>query len=262
MHPTVARAITAVRHRSRSDRVHRARSPSAGRASVRLDGQSSRPTVSTLRIQARHHEPSLRPPRVDQLLGAEARTRPQVSQVSLRGARPDAYASRCVGDRPASGDERGEDINLTGGACPRAFAAQASVPHARSPAAANHSSRPSIRISSASAKPWAYSSSSRGFDSSPSLDATQCHMTCALTAASPSVAKEAARAPIAAANPGIQRRPEPGRASVPERDGTEAVWHLVDEPQAGIVRAWSLGGGAGWRRREEPCRDSSDRRYR
>jgi Histidine kinase-, DNA gyrase B-, and HSP90-like ATPase len=47
------------------------------------------------------------------------------------------FASRCVGDRPAGGDERGEDINLTGGACAGAFAAQLPVPHVRNPATAN-----------------------------------------------------------------------------------------------------------------------------
>ena len=63
--------------------------------------------------------------------------------MSFRGARPDADASRRIGHRSTTGDKGGEDIDLTR----RRGAAKASVPHAsRLPAAAIHSSRPSIGI--------------------------------------------------------------------------------------------------------------------
>jgi transposase len=40
-------------------------------------------------FEARHQKPPLGSPAVDQLLGSQARARPQVRQVALRGARPD-----------------------------------------------------------------------------------------------------------------------------------------------------------------------------
>jgi len=67
--------------------------------------------------------------------------------MSFRGARPDADASRRIGHRSTTGDKGGEDIDLTRGPSRRRGAAKASVPHAsRLPAAAIHSSRPSIGI--------------------------------------------------------------------------------------------------------------------
>ena len=46
----------------------------------------------TCRLQTRDHEPTLSPSGVDQLLGREARPRPQVGEVPLDGAGADAHA--------------------------------------------------------------------------------------------------------------------------------------------------------------------------
>jgi hypothetical protein len=98
--------------------------------------------LSSDRLQHGHHEPPFRPSTVE-LLGGEARASPQIGKVALRGARPDTDASRRIANRPASRDERGEDINLSGSARSRKLASKP-VSHARHPAAASHSSRPSI----------------------------------------------------------------------------------------------------------------------
>jgi hypothetical protein len=47
----------------------------------------------------------------------------------------------------SSGHEGREDVDITRGSVPREGAPEVCVPHVRSPAAAGHSSRPSIGIS-------------------------------------------------------------------------------------------------------------------
>jgi len=65
--------------------------------------------------------------------------------VALRGAGSDAHTRCRIRNGPASRNEGHEDLHLAR-RCPRRDgAAQVSLPHARSPAAASHSSRPSIR---------------------------------------------------------------------------------------------------------------------
>jgi len=48
-------------------------------------------------VKAWHDEPPLGPPGVDQLLGRQTRSGPQVGQVPLRGARPDAHEGGRLG---------------------------------------------------------------------------------------------------------------------------------------------------------------------
>ena len=80
-------------------------------------------------LQTRHDQPALRPPPVDQLLGREARPRTQVREVPLRRARPDADELRCIRHRPASGNERGQDVDLAGRRRPRERPTQVPVSH-------------------------------------------------------------------------------------------------------------------------------------
>jgi hypothetical protein len=99
-------------------------------------------------LQARHDEASASPSGVDQLLGREARSRPQVGEVTLHGARPNAHELGRVLDRPAGGDVGGEDVHLALRRLRREGAAQVPFPHAKSLAtAASHSSRPSMGMS-------------------------------------------------------------------------------------------------------------------
>jgi len=57
--------------------------------------------LSSAWLQPRHHQPPLRPPLVDQLLGGQARPCAQVGEVALRRARPDAHELGGVLARPA-----------------------------------------------------------------------------------------------------------------------------------------------------------------
>ncbi len=80
-------------------------------------------------LHTRHHQPPLRPPTVDQLLGGQSRPRTQVCEVPLRRARPDTDARRGLGNRAARRDEGGEDVDLTSGRRPREQAAQVAASH-------------------------------------------------------------------------------------------------------------------------------------
>jgi hypothetical protein len=66
-------------------------------------------------VQTRDNEPTAGGTDVDQLLGGEARLRPQVSEVALRGARSDAHELSRTRHRAASRDVGGEDVKLAGG---------------------------------------------------------------------------------------------------------------------------------------------------
>ena len=81
-------------------------------------------------LQGRDDEPARGAPRVDQLLGREARPRPQVGEVTLHGARTDAHELGGVLDTPASGNVGSQDVHLALRRWPRQCAAQVSVPHA------------------------------------------------------------------------------------------------------------------------------------
>ena len=100
--------------------------------------------VRSAGLQTRDDQPAGSASCVDQLLRRKTRPCPQVRQVALRGARSDANASGRVRHGSTSRYEGCENVDLTGRACPRKGAAQVSVPHASRPAAASHSSRPSI----------------------------------------------------------------------------------------------------------------------
>jgi hypothetical protein len=113
----------------------------------RRDHSLVQPGTSTDRsagLQIRDTQPPCGPPRVDQLLGCEARTYSQVSKVPLDGARSNAHQLGRIVDRSTSGDECRERVNLAPSRVPRERAAQVPVPHASRLAAASHSSRPSI----------------------------------------------------------------------------------------------------------------------
>ena len=81
-------------------------------------------------FQARHHEPAVRSPAVDQLLSRKARSRAQIGEVPLRGARTDAYGRGRVSNGSPGGDEGREDVDLAGGRRPRECSAQVAVSHA------------------------------------------------------------------------------------------------------------------------------------
>jgi hypothetical protein len=99
-----------------------------------------------LPLERRHQKPAFRPTAVDQLLCRKARSRTKVRKVALRSARPDTHVSCCGGDRTSDGDVRGEHLDLSRRTSPGQLSALAPVSHADMPAAANHSSRPSIGI--------------------------------------------------------------------------------------------------------------------
>jgi hypothetical protein len=100
------------------------------------------------RLQAGDDQPALGPSSVDQLLRAQAGSGPEIRQMSLGCARPDAYAGRCNWHRAAGGDEGSEHVDLAGRPRQRRFAAKVPTPHAsRLLAAAIHSSRPSMGMS-------------------------------------------------------------------------------------------------------------------
>ncbi len=82
----------------------------------------------------------------DRIFGGEARLRPQVGQVALRSARPDAHQLGRTWHRAARRDVGGQDVALAPGRWPRECAAQVPVSHASRSAAAIHSSRPSMGI--------------------------------------------------------------------------------------------------------------------
>jgi hypothetical protein len=98
------------------------------RTSPGSDYRSSRTDLLTP-LQTRHEEPTLGASAVDQLLGREARARPQVGQVTLRRARPDADARGRIRHGTAGRHERSEDVDLTGGRRPRERPAQVAVSH-------------------------------------------------------------------------------------------------------------------------------------
>ena len=95
-------------------------------------------------LELLNDEPPFGAPAIDQLLGGETRAGAEIREVSLRRTRPDSDARRCVGDRPASRDERGKDVDLAWRCRLWKGAAQVHAPHASRLAAASHSSRPSI----------------------------------------------------------------------------------------------------------------------
>lgn len=64
------------------------------------------------RFQARDDEPTGCSSGVDQLLGGQARPRPQVSEVPFHGAGPDAHELGGVRDRSASGNVGSQDVHL------------------------------------------------------------------------------------------------------------------------------------------------------
>jgi len=82
------------------------------------------------RVELRYHEPPLRTPTVDQLLGAEARPGAQVGEVTFRRARPYSCEGGRLRDGSPRGDLGGEDVHLAGGRRPREPAPQVPVPHA------------------------------------------------------------------------------------------------------------------------------------
>src|SRR3972149_6312524 len=96
-------------------------------------------------LEARHEEPSFGPSAVDQLLGCKARPRAQISEVTLRGARPDAQSHGRVRDGSADGDEGSEDVNLTGSAPSRWCAPQIAAFSCQSPSGGD---RKSTRLNS------------------------------------------------------------------------------------------------------------------
>ena len=85
---------------------------------------SSAPRVATVgelgadrsaRLQTRDDEPSSSSSGVDELLGGETRSRTQVREVTFRSARPNAHQRGRVGDRSASRDVGGKDVQLAPG---------------------------------------------------------------------------------------------------------------------------------------------------
>jgi hypothetical protein len=63
------------------------------------------------RLKGWHGRPPLRTSQVDQLLGVETGARPQVGEVPLRRAGPDADERRRLRERTARCDEGGEDVD-------------------------------------------------------------------------------------------------------------------------------------------------------
>jgi hypothetical protein len=84
---------------------------------------------------------------VDQLLGGQPGPRTQIGEVAFRGARPDARASSGMRYGSAGFNVGREHLQLASCRVLGEFAPKAVVAHAPSPAAASHSSRPSIGIS-------------------------------------------------------------------------------------------------------------------
>ena len=113
-----------------------------GRSGARRRG--GRRSLLSGGLKARHDKPPLGASAIDELLRGETRPGAEVGQVPFRSARPNADSGRCIWHRAPGGDECGEDVDLTGSARRRWLASQSPVPHARSPAAASHSSRPSM----------------------------------------------------------------------------------------------------------------------
>ena len=97
-------------------------------------------------LEARNHQPPLRPTAIDQLLGGKPRSRAKVGKVPLHRARTDAYELGGVANGSTSGNERRKRLDLTLCRLRRECAAQVPVPHASRLAVASHSSRPSIGV--------------------------------------------------------------------------------------------------------------------
>jgi len=86
---------------------------------VAVVGRRADPLTPTRRcsswLQTRHHQSTLRPPAVDQLLGCEPGARSQVGEVALRRARPDADARGRISHGTAGREIGSEDVDLAGG---------------------------------------------------------------------------------------------------------------------------------------------------
>ena len=76
------------------------------------DKASSEVQSLSTRLQSRDNQPSGSASRVDQLLGRETCARTQVSEVALRGTRPDAHELGGVMDGSASRNEGRQYIHL------------------------------------------------------------------------------------------------------------------------------------------------------